>query len=63
MGSHTYAKPDWNGLDVWSHLGYPQKFDYYAELPYMESPFPVNDAWEPGFFETGHGYAIRKSTY
>ena len=59
LGSITYDT-DWNGLPVWTNEGYPQQFSEQALLPYVDFNFPVNDAWRPGFFQSEHGYAIRK---
>ncbi len=60
LGSITYTT-DWNNLDVWTHIGYPQIFQASGLLPYLEGPFPVINAYHPGFFHSEHGYAIRKS--
>ena len=60
LGSITYST-DWNNLDVWTHIGYPVIFSSVTDgLPYLEAPFPVINAYHPGFFHTEHGYAIRK---
>ena len=59
LGFITYST-DWNGMAVWTHEGYPRQFSPKSLLPYVDSHFPVNNVWTPGFFQSGHGYAMRK---
>jgi len=59
LGSITYST-DWNGMAVWTNVGYPGQFSPDGLLPYVDFNFPVNNAWTPGFFQNEHGYAIRK---
>ncbi|KAE9369997.1 hypothetical protein N431DRAFT_443612 [Stipitochalara longipes BDJ] len=60
LGSITYST-DWNNLDVWTHIGYPGIFSESDALPYLEAPFPVINAYHPGYFHTEHGYAIQNA--
>ena len=41
-------------------MGYAIQFSPNGLLPYVDYAFPVNNAWTPGFFQSEHGYAIRK---
>lgn len=56
LGTKVYST-DWNGLQAWSHVGYPGDVGGGQRPSYL-GPFAIKDAWSPGFFGQEDGLDI-----